>query len=106
MIIYEVNLALQNDIADAYMTWLRDHIKEILEIDGFIRAEVFAEQAPAADVRRIVVHYHLHNLASLESYFANHAERLRADAINNFGDKFTATRRVLERMLELTPRTA
>lgn len=102
MIIYEVNLALQNDIADAYLTWLRDHIKEILAIDGFIRAEVFAEQAPAADVRRIVVHYHLHDLPSLERYFAEHAERLRADAVANFGDKFSATRRVLERTKEVT----
>ncbi len=102
MIIYEVNLAIDNDIFDAYTAWLRDHIREILTIDGFIRAEVFAEQAPAADVHRLVVHYHLHDLSSLESYFANHAERLRADAVEHFGDRFKATRRVLERTMEIT----
>jgi quinol monooxygenase YgiN len=103
MIIYEVNLAIDNDIADAYTAWLRDHIREILAIDGFIRAEVFAEQGPAADVHRIVVHYHLHDMASLERYFADHAPRLRADAVERFGDRFTATRRVLQRTMEVTP---
>jgi hypothetical protein len=101
MIIYEVNLAVDNDIADAYTAWLRGHIEEILTFDGFIRAEVFVEQAPAADVTRLVVHYHLHDLVSLESYFANHAERMRAEPVERFGDKFKASRRVLERTMEV-----
>jgi hypothetical protein len=103
MIIYEVSLAIDNDIADAYITWLRGHIQEILALPGFIRAEVFTDQGAASDVRNIIVHYHLRDLPSLESYFANHAERLRDDAIAHFGDKFTATRRVLARTMEVTP---
>ena len=35
MLIYEVNLTVDEDIATEYSTWLREHIREMLTIDGF-----------------------------------------------------------------------
>ena len=39
MIIYEVNLTVDPEIADEYAVWLRPHIVHILELDGFLGAE-------------------------------------------------------------------
>lgn len=103
MIIYEVNLTVQNSVADEYAEWLKEHIHQILRIDGFIRAEWLEEDGAGADARHWVVHYHLKDMASLESYFANHAEAMRRDGLERFPGMFTATRRVLTRKMELTP---
>ena len=41
MVIYEVNLTVDAEIADDYAAWLGPHIKEILEVDGFLSVEWF-----------------------------------------------------------------
>ncbi len=98
MVLYEVALQLQPSIAAAYRDWLAGHIQEILALDGFASAEVF-EDAPAEDgAVRLAVHYRLRDRAALDRYLAGDAARLRADAVTRFGDGFTATRRVLQRV--------
>jgi len=103
MIIYEVNLTVDADVADDYAAWLKDHIHQILRFDGFIRAEWLEEQG--GDARRWVIHYHLTDMGSLESYFADHADAMRREGLERFPGKFTATRRVLVKKMELTPAT-
>lgn len=39
-VIYEVNLDVDEDIVGDYLAWLSGHIKEILSISSFIRAEL------------------------------------------------------------------
>ena len=39
MVIYEVNLAVDAEIAAAYRAWLAPHIGEVLEVPGFVSAE-------------------------------------------------------------------
>jgi hypothetical protein len=94
MIVYEVNLTVDADIADEYAAWLDSHIQEILTIDGFTAAEWFDVEAEG-EQSHWCVHYYLHDRASLERYFANHAERMRADGLNRFGGRFSASRRIL-----------
>ena len=40
--------------------------------------------------------YHLESREALEQYLRDHAPRLRADGIARFGERFRATRRVME----------
>lgn len=95
MIVYEVRAVVDADAADAYRTWLEPHIREILAIPGFTRAELLAEDddggRPVTTVR-----YHLESRAALEHYLREHAPRLRADGLARFGGKFETSRRVLE----------
>ena len=35
MITYEVNLEIEREVAEAYGSWLRAHVDELLAIDGF-----------------------------------------------------------------------
>ena len=96
MLIYEVNLSVEPDVADEYEAWLARHIEEILVIDGFTSAEWFELTDVPTDRREYVVHYRISNRTALERYFRDHAERMRQDGTERFGGRFTASRRVME----------
>jgi quinol monooxygenase YgiN len=103
MVIYEVNLTVQKSIGTEYLEWLREHIEQILKIDGFIGARLFEEPQDTESELRFVVHYVLGNHEDLEHYFAHHAEAMRRDGLERFPGQFTATRRILESMMEFQP---
>lgn len=95
MIVYEVRIAVDAEIADEYRAWLEPHIREILAIDGFDHAELYAEDDDAGHVVW-TVRYHLHSRAALEAYLRDHAPQMRADGERRFGGRFSASRRVSE----------
>ena len=43
MVLYEVNLVVQKHLDGDYRPWLRAHIKEMLEFQGFERASLWLE---------------------------------------------------------------
>ena len=101
MLIYEVNLDVDQEIEETYREWLGVHIREMLEIDGFQSAELFRRRPgdePGGDPGRVgwTVHYRLSDRGALERYFSTEAPRMRADGIRCFGDRFAASRRILE----------
>lgn len=97
MIIYEVNLIIQPQIWSQYTTWLAKHIEEILLIKGFEWADIFQILEPEADqAGQICVQYHLTNHKALKLYTKQHAAEMRQQAIDLFGDQFSASRRVLQ----------
>ena len=96
MTIYEVNFTVNADIADMYAIWLGEHIREILSIDGFLSAEWFEVESDG-DARQWCVQYRLSDRESLDRYFSDYAEQMRADGVRRFGGSFSATRRVMER---------
>jgi hypothetical protein len=94
-VLYEVNLEADAAIEGPFDTWLRDHIADLLQFDGFRSAEILEDRtAPPGRVRRIV-QYRLRDQAALDSYVANQAPRMRAQGVEKFGDRFTTERRVL-----------
>ena len=106
MVVYEVNLAVDADVADAYAAWLGPHIGEVLAVPGFVSAEWWvvedapppsdADPGPAAPPRvRWSVQYRVESRGALRAYFDEHAERLRGDGLARFGGRFEASRRVL-----------
>lgn len=94
MILYEVNTRVEAAIAGAFRDWLETHVAEMLEIDGFVRGTIYEDEAPEG-YRGFVSHYFLRDRAALDRYFAEHAARMRADGTSRFGEKMSATRRVL-----------
>ena len=95
MIVYEVRAVVDDAVSDAYRAWLEPHIREILAIPGFTHAELLEEDAESGETVW-TVRYHLESREALEQYLREHAPRLRADAVARFGDRFRATRRVME----------
>ena len=97
MVVYEVNLAVDDDVADDYAVWLGPHIDEIVALDGFVDAEWWAvesEEAPGGRVRWCI-QYRLRTRDALEAYLDHHADRLRGDGLARFAGRFEASRRVL-----------
>lgn len=95
MVVYEVNLHVDTDVAEAYVAWLHEHIREILQLHGFTGATLYIADAEEDGRRHFTVHYVLRDRASLDDYFERHAARFRQDGLDRFGGRFTADRRVL-----------
>ncbi|MBS0226792.1 MAG: DUF4286 family protein [Proteobacteria bacterium] len=95
-VVYEVNLDVDAAIADAYLAWLRDHVAEILGLPGFLDARIFAVEDPPPGRILWCVHYRVRSRAALQDYFDHHAAAMRGDGILRFGDRFSASRRILE----------
>ena len=101
MVIYEVNLAVDAEVADGYAAWLAPHIDEVLAVPEFRTAEWWAVEPDGepgdGDRQRVrwCVQYRVESREALQTYFDDHAERLRGDGLARFGGRFQATRRVL-----------
>ena len=99
MIIYEVNLTVEPDVADEYAAWLRPHIARILEIDGFLGAE-WLERDTATDgsdagKMRWTIIYRLRDRAALVVYQRDYAPALIQEGLDRFGEYLTSNRRIM-----------
>jgi len=98
-VIYEVNLDVEPGIARDFESWLHEHVRHMLSLQGFRSARVFAVNDEAAGTddapHRFTVHYVLENQAALDRYLAEDAARLRQEGLDRFGHRFIASRRVM-----------
>jgi antibiotic biosynthesis monooxygenase (ABM) superfamily enzyme len=97
VIVYEVTLRVEAEIAEAYLHWLRDHMQQMLRLPGFLAAELFAVDDAEAEANghRYCAQYRLRDAQALAHYLSEHAPRLRAEGTTRFGTRFSAQRRVL-----------
>ncbi|MCW7552882.1 DUF4286 family protein [Endozoicomonas gorgoniicola] len=100
MLVYEVNCLVNTKMKETFMEWLPNHIREILAIDGFISAETYQmledDQLSARENSfGVSIRYYLKGQDTLNNYLDNHAEKLRKDGKDKFGDQLSAYRRVL-----------
>lgn len=105
MLIYEVNLTVSGDSAARFSPWLREHIREMLALDGFEAAVWFEryddgdavpEDEEPTEPREWTIHYQVRNRDALQDYFDEHAEEMRRDGAEKFGDNIETTRRIFE----------
>lgn len=96
MVIYEVNLKIANNIYNEYMKWLKNHVNEMIKFDGFKHVEIgLVREETEKSHKNVRVAYGIDSEKHLDTYFLQHAENMRADAVAKFGDQFSATRRVI-----------
>lgn len=93
--IYEVTLSVDREIIDELDVWLTNHVDEMLQIPGFVRASIFAAEDDDQGRPQRVTHYYLESDADLAQYLAGPAEVMRQSANERFSGRFTASRRVL-----------
>ncbi len=95
--LYEVTLRVDAAIAADYRAWLDHHVRQMLALPGFLDARVSRVDEPAPGAGEVVFccHYRLRDAAALDDYLREHAARMRADGVARFGDRFSASRRVL-----------
>lgn len=107
-VIYEVSLEIDPAIVGQYDVWLEQHLREVLEVEGFeigriLKPETTSE--PGAWVTR-VVQYTVRSRHDLQRYLDGPAQAMRQKGIDRFGERFRATRRILAATTELaTPST-
>jgi len=100
VLIYEVNLEVDEDINYKMAAYLQEHLEKMLTFNGFQTAYWYfrrpedEENAPQ-DKTLWTIQYVIDNRENLEDYLANHAATMRSETIERFGDKFKATRRIL-----------
>ncbi|HAT8251802.1 TPA: DUF4286 family protein [Legionella pneumophila] len=99
MVVYEVNLSIDNEIYRDYKDWLDEHILEMLKFPGFLNATVMHQSMDgdsSDNQKHLTVQYQLESTEDLQNYFEEHAPKMRGDGMNRFKGRFTATRRTFE----------
>jgi hypothetical protein len=94
-VLYEVNLDADAAIEGPFDTWLRDHIADMLQFDGFLSAEILNDAESPPDRIRRIVQYRLRDQAALDRYLRVDAPEMRTRGVALFGDRFSAGRRQL-----------
>lgn len=100
MVIYEVNITVDNSIFQKYLAWLKQHLIEMLEIDGFCDVRTYIVESNNdiknnTRTKQIVVNYKVESLQKLQNYLDHVAARMRSSTKDLFGDHISITRRVL-----------
>lgn len=95
--IYEVTLSVDREIIDAFDAWLSEHVREMLGLPGFLKAETFELETGDEERARRVTHYYLASEEDLEQYLAGPATEMRRSAADLFAARFEASGRVLRR---------
>lgn len=95
-VVYEVALDVDAQVADAFRSWLDDHVREVVSLPGFIDARLSRVDDPPAAPGRVAlcVQYRLRGADALAAYLRDHAPRMRALGLERFGGRFNAQRRV------------
>ena len=98
-ILYEVNLKVTSSILSEFFSWLRTHVEEMLQFDGFIEATIYED---ISKLDEIVVSYVIISQEALQDYFDKHATQMRDKGLAKFGDQFSAQRRILKMSTKMT----
>ena len=93
MVEYEVTITVEKEIFDDYMVWLKEHISEMLKLEGFKDASFYHVDVLNSQV--ICVRYEVESRELLEGYIKNQAQRMRAQSNQNFVGKYSISRRIL-----------
>lgn len=96
MVIYEVNLVIDIDIYPQFQSWLLEHVREMLEFPGFIKASILKPEEEVSDKAKLTVQYQLENRKFLEMYFTEFADQMREKGLRLFKNKLSAERRIFE----------
>ena len=97
MVIYEVNLDIDEAIYPEFILWLNSHIEEMLQLPGFMQASLLKQNSDEISGKvKVTVQYQLVDQDDLQRYFDEFAPKMREAGIQRFKDQFSTTRRTFE----------
>lgn len=97
MYIYNVTLSIDKSIHDEWLTWIQNHIPEVLATGKFISAkltQVLVEEEMGGVTYS--VQYRAKTREDLDNYYKEDADKLRTDGMRKFADKMLAFRTELK----------
>ncbi|MBK2124463.1 DUF4286 family protein [Fangia hongkongensis] len=95
MVVYEVNLRIKDEIYSAFMNWLEYHANEMLNFKGFKNFKILHDTDNQYGLHNVTVVYDVSTMDNLNTYLNHHSAAMRDDGISKFGNKFSASRRIL-----------
>ena len=98
MIIYNVTVKVDNDVADAWVAWMKSaHMADLMDTGLFIDCRLcwLLEQDETEGVT-YAAQYFLEGMDQYNEYIDNHAVIMREKGFKMFGGKFAAFRTVME----------
>lgn len=104
MFIYNVTIAIDNEIEADWLTWMQEtHLPEMLQTGCFSEAAMLKVLHSAHETGHpsYAIQYRLSSYKDLENYYHQHAHILRDKAFEAFGEKFIAIRTELEEVFSL-----
>ena len=105
MLIYNVTINIDESVHDQWLEWMKDkHLPDMLAKGKFTHAKM-VKVLVEEDMGGITysIQYTTQDRGTLESYYKEDAERLRADAQKMFPNKFVAFRTELEVISQQIP---
>lgn len=104
-VIYEVNIDTKKSMSQEISIWLKTHIEEMLNIPGFIDANLYQEDIATEDNVKLTVWYKLSSMSALKEYFNTHALNMRSKGVSKFGEHMNINRRVFtkSKLCKYTP---
>lgn len=93
--VYEVTHHVDPAIIDEFDAWLAQHVEEMLDLPGIVRASIYAADGDEQDRPGRVTLYLFESDAELDAYLAGPAAAMRQVAEDRFEGQFEVSRRVL-----------
>ena len=97
MIIYNVTINIDESIHDEWLSWIKEHIPQVLATGKFTEAKltkVLVEEDHGGVTYS--VQYRARSREDLDTYYSQDADKLRGDGLSKFADKMLAFRTELE----------
>ncbi|GAA4233273.1 DUF4286 family protein [Postechiella marina] len=103
MYIYNVTANIEESIHDEWLTWIKEHIPQVLATGKFEKAtlsRVLVEE----DMGGVTysVQYRSYSREALDAYYRDDADKLRAEGLKKFADKMLSFRTELQIVDEYT----
>ena len=98
MIVYNVTIKIEKDIADEWLRWLlEEHIPEIINTGCFTDSRVLKLlETDESEGLTYAIQYFADNPESYKDYTENYAGRMRQQSFDKWGNKFIAFRSLME----------
>ena len=100
MLIYEINIEINEDINYKVAGWLSGHIEKMLAFKGFKIAYWFFrkpedENSTSTNKTLWTIQYIVEDRPSLDEYLKEHAEHMNKEIDNQFPEKINTNSRIL-----------
>ena len=103
MIIYNVTVNIDDSIHEEWLSWIKNHIPEVLATGKFTEAKltkVLVEEEMGGVTYSI--QYRAKSRKALDNYYKFDADKLKSEGLQKFSDKMLAFRTELEIIDEYT----
>jgi|TARA_B110000503_G_scaffold121827_1_gene185800 hypothetical protein len=104
MYIYNVTINIDGSVHEEWLSWIQDHIQEVLATGSFVAAkltQVLVEEEMGGVTYS--VQYSANSREDLDGYYTLYAPKLRNESMQKFADKMISFRTELKVIKEFYP---